>query len=130
MMASVVFETHLTDSEKLTFAQRARSGCLMSTNGHLVVDGVERNQYAKVRVFLRGKSYSVYRHRLCYYVDNDFVPIPPDMQISHLCHLKSCCLSEHLCLESASVNNSRKQCASTGTCLGHSEGHANCVFQA
>ena len=124
-----MFQTELTNSEKAIISQRARSGCSLSSNGHLVVDGKEGNEYAKVRVYLRGKSYSVLRHRLCYFVDNRFEPLPTDLHVSHLCHIKNCCRNDHLSLESASVNNSRKQCAKNHTCSGH-PGHPNCVFQA
>ena len=127
-MSVFLFECNLTDSERTTITQRARSGCLMSESGHLVVDGVTRDRYSVVRVYLRGKSYSVQRHRLCYYVDHGFEPIPTEQEVSHLCHVKSCCLKDHLTLESPSVNSTRKQCLKSKKCLGHPTGLPNCVF--
>lgn len=127
-MSSVVFETSLTESEKTAMRQRVRSGCSLSERGHLVVDGIERDEYAKVRIFLRGHSYAVHRAKVCYFVDNDFQPLPPNMQLSHLCHVKNCCRQEHLTLEPASINNSRKQCQAAQKCLGHPDGFKDCVF--
>lgn len=127
-MSNIVFETSLSESEKAIIKERARSGCLLSQNGHLVVDGIEKNQYSKVRVFLRGKSYLVNRSRLCYFVDNDFQQLSPEYQLSHLCHIKDCCRREHLAMEPASINNSRKQCERVKKCQRH-DGFQDCQFE-
>ena len=127
-MSSVVFETSLTESEKNTMRQRVRSGCQLSARGHLVVEGVEKDAYSKVRIYLRGQSYSVNRAKACYYVDNDFVPLPSNLQLSHLCHVKSCCHPDHITMESAATNNSRKKCFEAKMCLGHSDNVKDCVF--
>lgn len=126
-MANFVFETSLTVSEKATIKERARSGCSLSENGHLCVEGIEKNDYAKVRVYLGGKSYSVNRSRLAFFVDIDFAPLPPRFQLSHLCHLKNCCHPEHITMEPANINNSRKRCADVRQCQGH-EGFKECLF--
>ena len=57
-MSDFVFNTTLTEPEKARVRQRARSGCSLSENGHLVVEGKEKNYYSKVCVYLRGTSYS------------------------------------------------------------------------
>ena len=58
-MSETVFNANLTENEKVTIRQRVRSGCQLSAEGHLVVDGVQKDQYSRVRIFLRGKSYLV-----------------------------------------------------------------------
>ena len=127
-MSSIVFETSLTESEKTAVRQRSRSGCQLSDRGHLVIDGIEKDEYAKVRIFLRGQSYSVNRAKVCYFVDNDFQPLPKNMQVSHLCHVKNCCHPDHITMETASTNNSRKKCVEANMCLGHSDRDKDCVF--
>lgn len=126
-MSETVFNASLTENEKVTIRQRVRSGCELSAKGHLVVDGVEKDQYSRVRIYLRGKSYMVNRAKACIFADNDFAPLPQDLQVSHLCHVKNCVLKEHLTMESASLNNSRKKCVESQVCLGHSEA-PNCIF--
>lgn len=126
-MSAIIFETSLTDREKDFIRQRARSGCKLSDKGHLVLDGKEKKSYSKVRIYLRGQSYMVHRARICYFIDRDFQPLSPDLQVSHLCHIKNCCLKEHLTMEPATVNNSRKTCQTAKVCHGHS-GYADCIF--
>ena len=126
-MSAIVFETNLTESEKASIRERSRSGCKLSDKGHLVVDGIEKNAYANVRVYLRGTSYQVNRHRLCYFIDKDFAPLPPGHHVSHLCHVKNCCQEDHLTIEPPQINNSRKLCFKSKLCQGH-EGFLNCVI--
>ena len=128
-MSAIIFESSLTDTEKSSIRERARSGCKLSDNGHLVLDGIERDEYSKVRVYFRGKSYIVHRARICAFVDAEFEPFPPDLQVSHLCHLKNCCLKAHLTMEPATINNSRKKCFASRQCQGHSE-YPQCVFNS
>ena len=127
-MSETVFNASLTENEKVTIRQRVRSGCELSAKGHLVVDGVEKDQYSRVRIYLRGKSYLVNRAKACMFADNNYEPLPPDLQVSHLCHIKNCVLQEHLTMESAALNNSRKKCAQAQVCLGHSGEAPNCIF--
>ena len=127
-MSSVVFETSLTESEKTSMRQRVRSGCQLSDHGHLVINGIEKDEYSKVRIYLRGQSYSVNRAKVCYYVDNDFQSLPSNMQLSHLCHVKSCVHPDHITMESASTNNSRKKCFEAKMCLGHPDDVKDCVL--
>ena len=126
-MSETVFNASLTENEKVTMRQRVRSGCQLSPKGHLVVDGVEKDQYSRVRIYFRGKSIMVNRAKACMFVDNEYQPIPQDLQVSHLCHIKNCVLKEHLTMESAALNNSRKKCVEARVCLGHNEA-PDCIF--
>ena len=126
-MSNFVFETSLSETEKTMIRQRAHSGLKLSDNGHLVVDGHEKNVYAYVRVYLRGTSYLVNRSRLCYFANSDFAPLPPNSQLSHLCHVRNCCRDDHITMEPPSINLSRKPCFKNRACKGH-DGHPNCLF--
>lgn len=65
-------------------------------------------------------------HRLAYMVDHrvtrtDSVMKQTDesgrvLEVSHLCHNKSCVKSDHLVLESNATNISREKCSRIGTC--------------
>ena len=127
-MSETVFNASLTENEKATMRQRVRSGCQLSPKGHLVVDGVEKDQYSRVRIYFRGKSIMVNRAKACMFVDNEYQPIPQDLQVSHLCHIKNCVLKEHLTMESAALNNSRKKCVEAQVCFGHTGEAPDCIF--
>ena len=46
---------------------------------------------------------------------------PQGFHVSHLCHNKKCIKIQHLSLEPAGINLSRKACVSGGRCLGHGD---------
>ena len=49
------------------------------------------------------------------------------MDVSHLCHLKSCIKVAHLNLETRSMNNKRKACVKVKKCYGH-DPEPMCIF--
>ena len=118
----------LTDAEKKSIVTRIETGLVSSPNGHLTIDGKEANSYSRVRIFLRGQSTLVLRHRMAYLIYNQFTPLPEHLQVSHLCHLRSCVKTDHLSLEPPAVNNSRKNCNVAKRCSGHAPDYPPCVF--
>ena len=65
-------------------------------------------------------------HRLMYFIHHK-KPIPDDMHVSHLCHVRNCITVSHLSLEPQRVNNSRLVCKNDGLCTGH-HGYPHCLF--
>ena len=64
-------------------------------------------------------------HRIAimvYYRDFD---ISASQQASHLCNNKLCINTDHLALESSSLNNLRKNCFSNNRCYGHLDTDGN-----
>lgn len=50
------------------------------------------------------------------------------MKMSHLCHNRSCMLTEHLLLEPRRVNQERKHCMKQGVCTKFPDGYPNCIL--
>ena len=48
-------------------------------------------------------------------------------EASHLCHNKTCVLSEHIVFEPPSINTDRKRCARRKVCMGHGPNHPDCL---
>jgi len=67
-------------------------------------------------------------HRLSYIVFNRQYNNINGLDVSHLCHTRSCVLAEHLILESHATNSSRTKCQLRGVCQGHWP-HPNCILQ-
>lgn len=58
-------------------------------------------------------------HRVALMVKERTLDLPPEQQASHLCNNKLCVNTEHLVLESCSVNCQRRLCFRLGRCIGH-----------
>ena len=90
--------------------------------------GHESPSYHQLRVSFRGESVRVYGHQLAFWVSQNFSKqFDPSLQISHLCHLPSCAKPEHLTLETAELNNTRKKCCINQKCQGHGQ-FQDCIF--
>ena len=90
--------------------------------------GYEATSYKRIKVAFRGSEFFLGIHELAYWVSKDFPALEDGKNTSHLCHLNSCALPEHLTYESASVNNSRKKCALLRQCSGHGT-EPLCIFE-
>ena len=68
----------------------------------------------------RMKSTSVLVHRLVYFICHPSdVNRAAGLEVSHLCHNKSCVNPDHLLLESRTLNRNRKKCNKWKCCTGH-----------
>jgi hypothetical protein len=67
-------------------------------------------------------------HRLSYIVFNRQYNNINGLDVSHLCHNRSCVLAEHLVVEPRATNSSRTKCLLRGVCQGHGP-HPNCLLQ-
>ena len=58
-------------------------------------------------------------HRLAYMIYYNTVDLgpQPQMEVSHICHVKNCLNPKHLVLEPHYINMSRQSCRHTGECL-------------
>ena len=56
------------------------------------------------------------------------VLIDTDKEASHLCHVKTCILPDHIAFEPHALNNERKICNHQGMCIGHGVGHRDCLI--
>ena len=86
-----------------------------------------RNGYGVFAIRFRGRDYRLLAHRVMYFISNDFLALPAGPHVSHLCHNKVCVNFEHLSLEAANVNNTRKTCLNKRKCTGH-DFYASCIF--
>jgi hypothetical protein len=59
-----------------------------------------------------GSERTTYLHVIAFKALHGYVPDGVREHISHLCHEPACFFHEHLCVESAQVNNLRKNCKS------------------
>ena len=82
--------------------------------------------YGVHRFSHNGKRLNLKVHRLMYFIHHKN-PIPSDMHVSHLCHVRNCITLDHLSLEPQQVNNSRLVCKNDGLCTGH-HGYLDCLF--
>lgn len=73
------------------------------------------------------KRTKLHAHKIAYMAYTGNLDIDPELHVSHRCHVSTCVLVQHLSLEPADVNNSRKQCVSLGYCLDHTP-HPPCIF--
>ena len=89
--------------------------------------GYESADYKTVRIKLRGEIFYVGLHSLNYWVSKDFANFGKNLDISHLCHLKSCVNPSHLVAETRKMNNDRKVCAKYRHCSGHGD-QPNCLI--
>ncbi len=64
---------------------------------------------------LNSKTFGV--HRLAYLAHNRIVNLPPDQEISHLCHQPRCVSINHLVAEPQDVNKQRAMCLDRKKCL-------------
>ena len=60
-------------------------------------------------------------------IEKGTVLIDPHKEASHLCHVKTCILPEHIAFEPHAVNNERKICTKQQMCIGH-VGHRDCLI--
>lgn len=113
-------------SQKLTEnSQRTPEGCLVWLKG----PSPETHRYGRVRTklpVLGSKSQVFYVHRLSYMVAHRLLELPPDLEVSHLCHSARCVEAGHLCLESHSTNQDRVTCHLQGMCTKSHNPH--CVI--
>ena len=92
------------------------------------IKGYENQSYRSIGLTIRGEKIFVKHHCLSYWISKDFPSeFDLNLDISHLCHLRSCVKISHLHQESRSLNNSRKGCFSQRLCIGH-ESAPDCVF--
>ena len=92
------------------------------------IKGYENQSYRSIGLTIRGEKIFVKHHCLSYWISKDFPSdLDLNLDISHLCHLRSCVKISHLHQESRSLNNSRKQCFAQMLCLGH-DSAPDCVF--
>ena len=81
-----------------------------------------------MQITLRGERFYVKLHCLNYWIGQDFSSdISKDLDISHLCHLRSCVKLTHLNAETRKINNQRKNCVKSKKCFGH-DNQPDCLF--
>lgn len=83
--------------------------------------------YGIHRITICGKRVKLRVHRLSCYLGNCEQILSREIHVSHLCHTKLCIRLEHLSYESPAVNNSRKECSTSGECIGH-RGYSSCIL--
>lgn len=78
--------------------------------------------YGKMNIKLHGRWTNRGVHRLSYVITHrtSFEAIE-DLQVSHLCHNKTCITVAHLNLEEQETNNSRTGCVNARRCLHHGD---------
>ena len=92
------------------------------------IKGYENQSYRSIGLTIRGEKIFVKHHCLSYWISKDFPSdLDLNLDISHLCHLRSCVKICHLHQEARIVNNSRKKCFAQMHCVGH-ESAPDCVF--
>ena len=124
-----IYSSTLSDKEKVDFGYKIikfienddDSECQLWTGLTF------RNGYGKFATRFRGRDYRLLAHRVCFFIYNGFSVLSPSLHVSHLCHRKICVNFEHLSLEPASINNSRKTCLDKQQCTGH-DSYAKCIF--
>ena len=124
---ALVFSSVLTESEILY----CRRLLLRHTNKvnfcNIWVGTKDKDGYGVVRIQFRGSRVKLKTHRLSFYIENNF-PSMVGKHVSHLCHNKACSNTSHLSLETAAINNKRKQCLQNGECVGH-YGFKRCILR-
>ena len=71
---------------------------------------------------------TVYAHVFAYFIKHQELPSrTPAIDISHICHHPRCVNVLHLSKEARQINQQRRQCKATRTCIGHGL-HPNCIF--
>lgn len=81
-------------------------GRCIQRDGHLIRPNVPQGEYGSVSIAGR----SLLAHRVAYWVATGIKP-PSDMQIDHLCKVRSCINPEHLELVTGAENNARSDSA-------------------
>ena len=79
-----------------------------------------------------GKRRHSTAHRAAYMLNHHIIDIEKynktgsRLEVSHLCHCKSCLNPDHLVLEPGPTNLERKMCKKSGVCIGH---NPECMLQ-
>lgn len=100
------------------------SKCVGSPDGCLLWRGGRSNSgygATRVKVFTNGghvHSSVMLVHRVSFQCAHRKILSSED-HLSHLCHHKLCCNTDHLVLEPIEINNQRKWCKRNGSCCGH-----------
>ena len=98
--------------------------------GHVWVKHCRTSGYGVINVqYPLTTAWSVtHAHRLSYIVFNRQYNNINGLDVSHLCHNRSCVLASHLVLEPHATNCSRTKCMLRGVCQGHGP-HPDCMLQ-
>lgn len=86
--------------------------------------------YLSIKLPRDEKRKNRYAHRLAFMAANNMLEADlGSLHVSHLCHNTLCVNKNHLSLESATVNNSRRECFRSGHCTGHGD-KPDCILEA
>jgi len=95
--------------------------------GCLIWQGARKGVYGAKKLTPPGhKSISPTVHRALYMCHIKSVEIPPEIDVSHVCHVNLCVNILHLVLEDHNINMGRLACKHDGVCSG--EHHPPCLF--
>ena len=87
------------------------------------------DNYARMRIKLPdGRNGNIASHRLMYMCKMNTMSLDKTQEVSHLCHIKSCCEISHLSLELHSINASRNKCFIERKCSSLHGGYPDCFI--
>lgn len=124
---SVIFSSVITAAEKQMFIEKLSNFTVSSDRCKTWVGTINKDGYGVIRLMFRNHRRRVTVHRLQYFLQNNCMPLSPQLHVSHICHNRLCVKIQHLSLEPCKVNSDRKRCNLDKACTGH-RGFANCVF--
>ena len=122
------YDLPFSQERKDAIFQRIQFGSKPAPNECTLWGGTKTKKgYGTISVTVDYKAFQLRVHRLVYFLCNNCKPLPPEMEVSHLCHQKLCTNFGHLSLEEGAVNCQRRTCLSEGRCFGHRK-YKNCIL--
>jgi hypothetical protein len=112
--------------KRKTLQERFGSRYLIDDKGCWIWQGATGGGYGQIRDFINGRHVIVGAHRVSYMIHRG--PIPPGLEIDHLCRNKTCVNPDHLELVTSGENTRRYSALITHCPHGHAYEGENVVL--